>query len=247
MQIAISPSRPADAGCLVVPVAKGAEVAPAIEARGLAAEAARASRFAGEAGALVELFVAEGGATLRLLLVGTGDGLPADFEKAGGAITARLITSGVTHAAVDGAGIESDALAHLGLGALLRGWRIDTYRTKLSETAKPTLETLTLVSAADDLEILWSDAHSVAQGVAFARELVAEPANILYPESFVERCRHLVDLGVEISVLDETDMANLGMGALLGVAQGSVRKPRLLAMRWGGSGGGQDRPLVLVG
>jgi len=76
---------------------------------------------------------------------------------------------------------------------------------------------------------------------------VSEPGNILYPESFVERSRHLADLGIELTVLDEEEMAKLGMGALLGVAQGSVRKPRILAMRWDGTGGAQGAPLVLVG
>jgi leucyl aminopeptidase len=87
----------------------------------------------------------------------------------------------------------------------------------------------------------------VAAGVRFTRELVAEPANVIYPESFVERCRPLEALGVRLTVLDEREMASLGMGALLGVAQGSVRKPRLLAMEWNGTGDAAAQPLVLVG
>jgi len=247
MQIALSATLPGDARCLIVPIAKGAAVEPAIDARALAAEAAAASRFTGEAGTLVELFVTEKGETLRLLLVGTGESRAADMEKAGAAVTARLLTSGVAQAAVDGRGLDADALAHLGLGALLRAWRIDTYRTKLPETSKPTLETLTLVSEADGLAAAWAEREALAGGVAFTRELVSEPANILYPESFVERCKPLAELGIELTVLDETEMAQLGMGALLGVAQGSVRKPRLLALRWDGTGGAQETPLVIVG
>jgi leucyl aminopeptidase len=129
---------------------------------------------------------------------------------------------------------------------LLRAWRIDTYRTKLTEKAKPTLDTITLVSGADGLAAAWADLEAVAHGVAFTRELVSEPGNIIYPETFVARCQHLAELGLELSVLDEKDMEKLGMGALLGVAQGSIRKPRLLALRWD-SGGTQDTPLVLVG
>ena len=79
------------------------------------------------------------------------------------------------------------------------------------------------------------------------KELVTEPANIIYPESFVARCQHLKELGVEISVLDDKDMAALGMGALLGVAQGSRRPARLLVMKWDGTGGAQERPVALVG
>ena len=79
------------------------------------------------------------------------------------------------------------------------------------------------------------------------KELVTEPANIIYPESFVERCQHLKELGVEISVLDDNEMAALGMGALLGVAQGSRRPARFLVMKWDGTGGTQKRPVALVG
>jgi leucyl aminopeptidase len=75
---------------------------------------------------------------------------------------------------------------------------------------------------------------------------VAEPPNVLYPESFVERCRELADLGIEITVLEPEEMAKLGMGALLGVAQGSVRGARLLAMKWNGKGAG-DVDLAFVG
>ena len=157
-----------------------------------------------------------------------------DAEKAGAALTAKLATSGATHAAVEFVGgASSDVAAALAFGARLRGWRIDTYRTRQSEKAKPTLKTLTLVG--EGAEGAWQAQAAIAEGVAFTRELVSEPANILYPESFVERCRHLAELGVKITVLDKAAMEELGMGSLLGVAQGSVREARLLAMEWDGT------------
>ena len=115
----------------------------------------------------------------------------------------------------------------------------------MAEKAKPTLETVTIVSS--DAGAAWDRWAAVAAGVALTRELVSEPANILYPESFVERCRHLADLGIKISVLDRAAMEELGMGSLLGVAQGSVREARLLAMEWDGTGGTADKPVVFVG
>jgi leucyl aminopeptidase len=73
--------------------------------------------------------------------------------------------------------------------------------------------------------------------VEFTRELVTEPANVIYPESFVARAQErYAGTGLELRVLDEAEMAALGMGALLGVAQGSARPPRLLAMVWRGAG-----------
>jgi len=247
MQIALSSTRPTDAQSLIVPIAKDAPVTAPVGTPALIADAAKAARFAGEAGATLELFVSDEGETVRLLLVGIGGSTPADLEKAGAAVTAKFLTSGVTHVAVEGGALDGEALAHFALGAELRGWRIDTYRTKLSDKAKPSLATITIVSTAAGLGDKLADMRALAQGVMFTRELVAEPGNIIYPESFVERCKPLADLGLEVSILDETDMANLGMGSLLGVAQGSIRKPRLLALRWDGSGGEQAKPLCFVG
>ncbi|HAF41979.1 MAG TPA: leucyl aminopeptidase [Sphingobium sp.] len=245
MDIHFSPTRP-DADTLVFAVPKGGfDTLPLAAAPTLAAGAA-SSRFTGETASVFESFVAEGGKTLRVLLLGIGAGSAQDVEKAGAALTGKLATSGAIHAAVEFFGGASGELAaQLAFGALLRGWRIDTYRTRQPEKAKPTLKTLTLVAAGADAA--WEQLSAVAAGVAFTRELVSEPANILYPESFVERCRHLEELGVKITVLDKAAMEGLGMGSLLGVAQGSVREARLLAMEWDGTNGAVEKPVVFVG
>jgi leucyl aminopeptidase len=250
MEIAFSPVRP-DADTLVFAVPKGGFDALPLAAAPVLAAGAAAARFTGEVATSFESFVEEGGRIVRVVLVGTGGGSDTDYERAGAALTARLATSGATHAAVEFfGGVSGDKAAALAFGALMRGWRIDTYRTRQPEKAKPTLAKVTLVAA--DADAAWERHAAVAAGVSFTRELVSEPANILYPESFVERCQHLAELGVKITVLDKAAMTELGMGSLLGVAQGSVREPRLLAMEWdgtggAGTGGSSDKPLVFVG
>lgn len=245
MDIAISPTRP-DADTLVLALPKGAPDSLPVAASATLVAGAAAARFTGEAGATFESFADEGGKVLRIVLLGTGTGSDADLERAGGALTARLLTSGATRAAVEFVGGASgEGAARLALGALLRGWRIDTYRTRQPEKAKPTLATVTIVSA--DAGAAWDRHAAVAAGVALTRELVSEPANIIYPESFVARCQHLAELGVKITVLDRPAMEALGMGALLGVAQGSVRDARMLALEWDGTNGAAEKPLVFVG
>ncbi|QJR00849.1 leucyl aminopeptidase [Sphingobium yanoikuyae] len=245
MDIQFSPTRP-QVDTLVLAVAKGSVDSLPLAASATLVAGAAAARFAGEAGGSVESFVEEGGAVLRVLLLGIGNGSAADLERAGGALTAKLSTSGATHAAVEfPAGVSGEDAARLGLGALLRSWRIDTYRTRQPEKAKPTLATVTIVATGAEAE--WAKLSAVAAGVAFTRELVSEPANILYPESFVARCQHLAELGVKITVLDRAAMTELGMGALLGVAQGSAREARLLAMEWDGTDGAADKPVVFIG
>ena len=219
-------------------------------ARRLAARSAEAQRFEREAAAVAETFVAEGETARRLLLVGLGKSKDdeAVYEKAGGALTARLLVSGETRLVIDISGLDLDAraAARIGFGAAARSWRYDIYRTKLGRKQKPTLEEVVIVGAGDGAEAAWAGYSALLEGLVLTRGLVTEPANIVYPESFVDRCREAMEgLGVEFRVLDEKEMAELGMGALLGVGQGSVRPPRLLAMRW--NGGGDARPLVLIG
>jgi leucyl aminopeptidase len=146
-----------------------------------------------------------------------------------------------------GLGYDADAAAKVGLAAALRSWRYDRYRTKLKDKQKPTLKKVTIVGGGKGASERWERRwRPVYEGVDFTRGLVTEPANIIYPESFVERCRELSKLGIEIEVLNGEQMKKLGMGALLGVAQGSVRDPRLLILKWNGGKDG-EAPVAFVG
>jgi leucyl aminopeptidase len=128
----------------------------------------------------------------------------------------------------------------------LRLWKQDSYRTTLKDEEKASLEEVIVANAAEGAQAAWDAATLIAEGVEFTRELVTEPANVLYPESFVERVRQrFAGTGVDIRVLDEK-MRALGMGSLLGVAQGSARPPRLVVLDWRGGEAG-EAPLAFVG
>ncbi|MEO5865951.1 MAG: leucyl aminopeptidase [Sphingomonas sp.] len=211
--------------------------------------AARASRFDGEAGSVVETFVAADPGARRILLLGAGSGSQADYERAGGALTARLLTSGVTSVTVDFAAAVAGAgaTARFASAAAQRAWRHDVYRTKLADKAKPTLAEITLVNTPDGASAAWAGQEAVTVGLTLTRTLVSEPPNMIYPETFVARVRAEVEgLGLEVTVLGEAEMAKLGMGAILGVSQGSAREGQLLALKWSGKGAG-DPDLALVG
>ena len=235
----------ASADVVAFPVRKGE--AGALGA--LLGAAATQARFEGAAGTIAETAAIDGERAKRLLLVGIGEGSEHDIERGGAALTAKLQTSGATQVQVDFASTgpsDADDVLAFAMGARLRNWRLDTYRTRLADKAKPSLKTVTIASPHGDLSARWAVNEAIADGVALTQTLVAEPPNILYPESFVERCQHLAELGVELEILDERQMKALGMGALLGVAQGSTRPPRLLAMRWNGGNPG-DAPVVFIG
>jgi leucyl aminopeptidase len=253
MQIRFADRRPAGDYALVLPVAgkDRSSLSPLGASQQAVAAALDRQRFEGEASSASEQFIDDNGTVRRLLVVGTGSGVsPGDAaEKLGGTAVSRLQVSGEKTAVIDlsGLGFDADAAARVGLGAALRSWRYDRYRTKLKDNQKPTLDEIVIVGgdggASKRYDERWAP---VVEGVSLTRELVTEPANIIYPESFVERVRASIkDSGLEVEVLDRAAMQKLGMGALLGVAQGSAREGRLLVLSWKGGSSGQ--PTAFVG
>ena len=243
------------------PAMNAVRAIPVLEGRGDAAAgragdqaelmraAIAAARFKGESGQLVELAL-PAGERLALLGLGKADALsPAAAASAGAALAARYATGGAVSLCLDGAdrdgAVTDETLARIADGARLRSWRWDKYRTRLKDKDKPSLTELVLVGA-EGARAAMTRLDAIAEGVSLARELVTEPANILYPESFVERARVLEQVGVEIEVLDEARMRDLGMGALLSVTLGSEKEARLLVLRWNGGVEG-DKPVVFVG
>ena len=250
MQIRFADTRPAGDFALVLPATGNKR--PGVQGLGEAKDAVEAalkrSRFDGEAGSVVEHFL-EGEQGRRLLVIGTATGGDA-AEKLGGAAVARLLTSGESNAVIDltGFGYDADAAAQVALGAALRSWRYDRYRTRLKDKQKPTLTSVTVVGGGEGAQKRYEDRYAaVVEGVSLTRELVTEPANIIYPESFVDRVKDSIKgSGLDIQVLGRDEMAKLGMGALLGVAQGSVREPKLLVLKWNGGKAG-EAPVAFIG
>ncbi|HWJ38347.1 MAG TPA: leucyl aminopeptidase [Sphingomicrobium sp.] len=253
MQIRFAERRPSGDYALVLPVAgkDRSTLGTLGSSQQPVAAALDRQRFEGEPSSSSEQFISEDGKVRRLLVVGTGSGTFSGdaAEKLGGAAVSQLQTSGENVAVIDlgGLGLDADTSARVGLGAVLRSWRYDRYRTKLKDNQKPTLQEVVIVGgdagAGKRYDERWA---AVAEGVSLTRELVTEPANIIYPETFVERVRASVkESGLEVEVLDPGAMEKLGMGALLGVAQGSAREARLLVLTWNGAEKGA--PTAFVG
>ena len=254
------PETAGEAPALVLFAADGATLTPAAAAAdratgGQLGRAIKAAEFTGKKGAMVELLAPSGLAAERVLLLGLGEPAKADaavFEELGGKIAEHLQLKATAATAdlsgMSGLGVAlAEAAAHLALGAGLRGWRHDRWRTTLKEQEKPKFASLA-VAGVPGAEATFAPLARVMEGVFLTRELVTEPANIIYPESFVARVEAAArPLGLDVTVLDEAEMTRLGFGALLGVAQGSARPPRLLALEWNGSGDSKARPLLLVG
>ncbi len=186
------------------------------------------------------------GAWDRILLVGLGDASQAQWS---GAVAGRAVQSEATAITVLTDALTPEQAASFATGLGLGHYRSDLYRTSGRSTAAPGPVVLAGRSAEAARALYEGRGAALVEAMAWTRDISNEPANIVYPEVFVERARAAfagLD-GVSIQVLDVPAMERLGMGSLLAVGRGSARPPRLLVVRYQGTGAPQGGPIALVG
>ncbi|SDA46876.1 leucyl aminopeptidase [Sinorhizobium sp. NFACC03] len=232
--------------------AAGADVA---DPEDVVTKAAKVKKFTGKAFSSLDIVAPHGSPADRIIVFGLGEAdvlSDHDWLKAGGAVAAKLGSVDKVTVFVDAPGVDvtGRAAADFALGMEMNAYSFDGYKTKKADddaksSGKPTKVTIvtgTVIAA----KKAFGTAEAVAEGVFLARDLVNEPANVLGPVEFAAKAKELEKLGVEVEILTEKEMKKLGMGALLGVAQGSTRPPRLVIMQWKG-GKAKERPLAFVG
>ena len=208
---------------------------------GAVARATAAAAFKGGKGESVSI-PGPGASLSRIVLYGIGKRSAATdltLEKAGGGIAALLASEVVV--TISASEMPPLQAASVAMGATLRTYRFDRYRTKEKAEDKPKIAKLTVL--ADDAakaKAAYVPLRAVAEGVFLSRDLVSEPPNVLNPAEMADRCKKLTSLGLKVEVLGPKEMAKLGFGALLGVSQGSVNEPRMVVMHWNGAPAGKD-------
>ena len=230
------------------------------KAGGALTRAIRASRFEGKKGQLLNVMAPAGTKLDRVMIVGLGKAseiTDLEMQNLGGRIYANTNKGkkGSVAVAVDAVSDSKmsagDIAAEIAFGAQLRSYRFDKYKTKLKPTDKPSIKTLALHCAGfANARKKYAGLGKVADGVFFTRDLVSEPPNILYPDTLAKQAKTLEKLGVKVQILGEPQMRKLGMGALLGVGQGSIRESRLVVMQWNGGPKGRGKaaqPIAFVG
>ena len=220
----------------------------------LIARGAKTDKFTGKSGSALDIVAPMGVKAARLVVIGTGKAAerkPQDLVKLGGVAMGK-VPAAAREATIllelsDGP-LKPDAAADIALGASLRAYSFDRYKTKRKEGEEgPAKARLTLgVGDVAGARKVWGAHQAIADGVVLARDLVNEPPNVLFPIEFARRAAELRKLGVGIDVLDVKAMKKLGMGALLGVSQGSTQPGRTVIMRWNGGKKG-DQPVAFVG
>ena len=224
------------------------------EAAGTVKRAAAANQFKGKSGAILDIPAPEGIKIQRLIVIGVGKGSglkETDFLKFGGLIAGKLNAASeqvTVLAELPDETMTVEQAVSVATGLRLRTYKFTRYKTKKKEGEDTSLRAEVSIAVGDvaGARRAWAPRAHIVDGVVIARELVNEPPNVLYPEEFARRAQQLKKLGVEVEVLDVKAMTKLGMGALLGVAQGSARPGRTVIMRWNG-GKRSDQPVAFVG
>ena len=246
-------------GVLVVFCAENLKFGPATQkllapVGDLCRRAAAADRFTGKNATKLDIVAPAGLHAPRLVLVGTGkerDLKHRDLVRLGG-VAMGGVPGAAGHATIvaefGGGPLKAEQVADLALGVRLRAYSFDRYKTKRKEgEERPNKVEISLACAnASAAEKAWSRTTGIADGVVLARDLINEPANVLYPGELARRASGLRKLGVIVEVLDAAAMRKLGMGAILGVGQGSAHEPRLVVMRWNGGKRGAE-PIAFIG
>jgi leucyl aminopeptidase len=221
----------------------------------LVSRAAAAERFKGKSAASLDIVAPAGLEVTRLIVIGVGklrDLKARHFLKLGGVAMGKVPKSAeeaTIIADLPGGAPKPDAVAEIALGARLRAYSFDRYKTKRKESEEEPAEVRVTIAVANvgAVQKAFAARDAVANGVTFARDLVNEPANVLYPEEFAQRATTtLKKLGVAVEVLDVAAMKKLGMNALLGVGQGSEHESRCVIMRWNGGKKGTP-PIAFIG
>jgi leucyl aminopeptidase len=254
-------------GAVVVGVLDGRKLTASAEAvdkatKGALTRAIKASSFKGAKHHSLTIMT-PGGKLSRVVCVGLGKAKELtglELQNLGGhvvkALNAHATSVQVLVDEVEGCNLKAHEMAaEIALGAKLGSYRFDKYKTKVKEHDKPKLgEVKVLCKLSAKAKVAFEIEDKVADGVFFTRDLVSEPSNVIYPETLAAQAKTLAALGVKVEVLTPAQMKKLGMGALLGVAQGSAHDPRMVIMHYNGKpqragakGAKADAPVAFVG
>ena len=219
-------------------------------ASGALTRAMNASRFTGAGNSTLVVPAPAGTDVGVIVLTGGGDAASFDdlaLESAAGAAYHAVKLSGAKTLTIDAASLSNEQAARAAFAARLASYRFLKYRTTLKPEKTPSIETIQVVAA--DVEAArkaYESFAAVAEAVEFARDLVSEPANVLYPAEYARRVKELEKLGLEVEILGEAELEKLGFRTLLAVGQGSERESQVAIMKWNGGQPG-DQPIAFVG
>ena len=246
---------------LAFAVAQEKKLSPAAEAMdalgsGSLKKALASPRFTGKAGQSVVIPAPAGLEAQSVFLIGIGDKKDITvltYEAFAGEAVKLANAQGISALTLvldkpQGKKLEAgEAEAHALYGAQLGAYHFGKYFTTKKPEELPSLRQVTVAGDQTAAEKWHPRLQALADGILFTRDIVSEPANIIYPESLAALCVASEALGLQVEVLGEEKMKALGMGSLLGVGQGSIRESQLVILKWNGAKDKKATPVAFVG
>lgn len=244
--IAFAEQAPAAAGLVILMQSAALPDNPALSLteRGAIEAAIASADFKGKIGSNLKLRGIGGRPLIMLAGAAKSDDEAPDWKSATGSAVQKLMKEKAELAVV---GLpDASAMAEAALGLELGQYRFDRYQTDV-ETAPARQKVTISGSQASAAQALWDSRHKhLADSVKLTRDLQSEPANTLYPKSFVDRVSAAFKgvPNIRIEILNEAEMRKMNMGAIVGVGQGSPRGSRMMVVSYTG---GSGAPLALAG
>jgi leucyl aminopeptidase len=178
-----------------------------------------------------------------------------DIRNLGALIYKAILENGAEKALVISDYFNAEQNYFFALGALLSSYRFTKYKTKDEDKIKSKIKTLVLTFCLNEAsvakkahDLFMQEGCAIAKGTFFARDCVNLAPNHLYPESYAQKIQGAfkgID-NVEVKVFNEKQMQDLGMGALLGVGQGSVKESKMVIVEYKGASS-EEKPIAYVG
>ncbi len=250
MKIQFSPLTLPTNGNALFLMAKGAplsKLAQQLDAQtqGALTRALEVEEFSASKDALIHIVAPSGSELKRVLILGVGSGSDLDVQQAADTLVKHIEALRLTELNVITE--EPAQAAHFAYGLQLSHYRFDKYHTQPQQQAKYQLESVTFSSASPQVaQDMYQPLDAIVEGVKVTRDLIWEPANVVYPESYAQFCECLTEHGLEVEVVNSQTMAELGMGALLGVGQGSARESLMVILKYSG-GDASQAPVAFLG
>ena len=234
--------------------ASAANVDPEITGQsGWLADLRLSGEFTGKLYEMATLYRPEGLAAKQLVVIGGGKKetfAAVEARRAGGALVRALKPKGIRNLAVALKPEQAELVMACVEGMILGAWEADKYKSDPKKNEKR-VDTFTVAVPGGDRQALQKASEQgciIAEAQNLTRDLVNEPANKLTPAVLMEAAKEVASsFGMECEVLDREAMEKLGMGALLGVAQGSENPPYLIRMQYRPSVQWDGEHLALVG
>lgn len=184
----------------------------------------------------------------RIYIVGLGSEPDTLALHNAGAVTGRALVSDTDAVTVLAGGLSAEHAAEFATGMGIGHYRSDLHTERAREASAPGALRIVSDASGEAQRLYATRGRALVRAMTWVRDISNEPANIIYPETFVQRTRTAFAgiPNVRIEAFDVPAMRRMGMGAILGVGQGSERPPRMLVVRYRGAGS-PAQPIVLAG